>query len=141
VHQMRRKMLNHLASKNAGIINLKQDVGGMVDIEFLAQFARLAFDGDHRGTVEILRHVASTDIAPESWRMHAAWLADTYLSYRQMENALRVELWQSIGRLPVDAKRTEWETMRRHAAICSPDQLRNTMKQVHACFKQLLHVK
>jgi len=141
VCQMRRKMSKHLASKNTDVINLKQDAGGLVDIEFMAQFARLAFGGNHRGTAEVLRYMASADSVPEAWKTCAGWLADTYLDYRQMENALRVELWQSIGRLPVDATRAEWETMRRHATICSPEQLHDTMKQVRACFDQLLHVK
>jgi len=141
VYQMRRKMLTHLASKNMDVINLKQDAGGLVDIEFMAQFARLAFGGNHRGTVEVLRHMVSADGVPETWQTHAGWLADTWLDYRQMENVLRVELWRSIGRLPVDATCAEWETMRRHAPICSPEQLRDTMKQVRACFDQLLYVK
>ncbi|MDQ6957686.1 MAG: bifunctional [glutamate--ammonia ligase]-adenylyl-L-tyrosine phosphorylase/[glutamate--ammonia-ligase] adenylyltransferase [Mariprofundaceae bacterium] len=141
VMAMRRKMLDHLASKSGQMINLKQDAGGLVDIEFLAQYGRLVFGGNDRGTVEVLRHMASMNDVPEVWRTHADWLAKTYLDYRQMENALRVELWQSIGRLSVDATCAEWETMRRHAAISSPEQLRDTMKQVHVCFKQLLHVK
>ena len=138
---MRHKMLDHLASKFEEIINLKHDAGGLVDIEFLAQYVRLVFGGNYRGTVEVLSHMASTNDVPEAWRTHAGWLAKTYLDYRQMENALRVELWQSIGKLPADAGCAEWETMRRHTAICSPEQLRDTMKQVHTCFKQLLHVK
>ncbi len=138
---MRQKMLDHLASKSDIIINLKQDAGGLVDIEFIAQFARLVFGGNHRGTVETLRHMAAMDDVPAAWRKHAGWLADTWLDYRQMENALRVELWRSIGDLPVDAGSAEWETMRRHAAICSPEQLRDTMQQVHVCFKHLLQVK
>ncbi len=139
VDQMRRKMLKHLASKSASIMNLKQDVGGLVDIEFMAQFARLAFGGTHRGTVETLRHMALADGVPEAWKTHAGWLADTWLDYRRMENVLRVELWRSIDSLPVDAGCAEWETMRRHASIRGPEQLRDTMKQVHVCFKRLLH--
>ncbi len=140
VYQMRRKMSKHLASKNADVINLKQDDGGLVDIEFMAQFARLAFGGNHRGTVEVLRYMAASDGVPEVWQTHAGWLADIWLDYRQMENALRVELWRSIGRLPVDAKCPEWETMRRHAEICSPEQLHDTMEQVHAECKRLVYI-
>jgi len=140
VYQMRHKMLDHLASRDADIINLKQDAGGLVDIEFLAQFARLAFGGDHRGTVGVLRHIASSECVPEAWGVHADWLAGTYLNFRQMENALRVELWRSISNLPANSKAPEWETMRRHAAICSPKQLAGVMKQVRTCFEQLFHI-
>ncbi len=138
IYQMRRKMLEHLASKRTNVINLKQDLGGLVDIEFAAQFARLAFGGNHRGTVEILRRMALADHAPGVWKMHAGWLADRWLDYRWMENVLRVELWRSVSSLPVDARCAEWETLRRHTKIRSPEQLRDTMKQVHARFKCLL---
>jgi len=136
---MRAKMLDHLASKSDAIIDLKHDRGGLVDIEFLAQFARLAFGGSGRRSVDILHHLP--DAAPAAWKRCAAFLATTYLDYRQMENALRVELWRSIGKLPAAADATEWETMRRHAAIHSPDALRLCMTRVHACFQELLQAE
>jgi glutamate-ammonia-ligase adenylyltransferase len=75
------------------------------------------------------------------WKHEAGWLASTYLDYRQMENALRVELWQSIGKLSDDSKAPEWETMRRHTNIHSPEALRHSMTQVHAIFQKLLGVQ
>jgi len=137
VMAMRQKMLEHLASKSDAMIDLKHDAGGLVDIEFLAQYARLAFGGSGRKAIDILNHLP--DSAPAAWRSEGGWLADSYLDYRQMENALRVELWRSIGKLPNDANATEWETMRRHAAIHSPDALLLRMHRVHQCFNELLH--
>jgi len=136
VVEMRQKMLDHLASKSGDVINLKHDSGGLVDIEFLAQYARLAFAGSGRRTIDVLNELP--DSVPEGWKQNSAWLADTYLDYRQMENVLRVELWSSIGRLPNDAKATEWETMRRHAAISSPEMLIERMTRVRGLFKTLL---
>lgn len=136
VLQMRAKMLNHLASKSEKVIDLKQDAGGLVDIEFLAQYARLAYGGGRLGTASILSHLPET--APSAWCETGARLAETYDRYRQMENALRVELWGSIGRLPADPDATEWETMRRHAAITSPEALREEMRQTRECFNCLL---
>ncbi len=107
-----------------------------MDIEFLAQYARLAFGGTARRTVDILRCVP--DCAPATWKDEAGWLASTYLDYRQMENALRVELWQSIGKLSDNPGAPEWETMRRHTNIHSPEVLRHSMAQVHAVFQKLL---
>ncbi|HXH71944.1 MAG TPA: bifunctional [glutamate--ammonia ligase]-adenylyl-L-tyrosine phosphorylase/[glutamate--ammonia-ligase] adenylyltransferase [Mariprofundaceae bacterium] len=133
---MRRKMLEHLASRKESVINLKHDSGGLVDIEFLAQYARLAFGGPAHGTVEVLRRLPAS--APEAWRQEAGFLAATYLDYRQMENALRVELWRSIGSLSADPAATEWETMRRHAAIHAPAGLAERMRRVHGIFQQLL---
>ncbi len=136
---MRRKMLDHLASKSAAVINLKQDAGGLVDIEFLAQYARLAFGSQARRVVDIFAQLPAG--APESWREQGEWLAKIYLDYRGMENALRVELWRSIGRLPADPDATEWETMRRHAAITAPGALRERMRRVHEIFTALLTVR
>jgi len=137
VVEMRQKMLDHLGSKSADIINLKQDAGGLVDIEFLAQYARLAFGTCGRGTVEILRSMGVNPV-PESWQKQSEFLAATYLDYRQMENALRVELWRSIGKLPEDGGATEWETMRRHADISSPEELKKRMQEVRHVFSTLL---
>ncbi|MFH4289554.1 hypothetical protein WAJ05_22140, partial [Acinetobacter baumannii] len=47
VLKMRQKMKDHLGSskeqKKDGIFHLKQDAGGIVDIEFMAQYAVLAW--------------------------------------------------------------------------------------------------
>ncbi|WP_204308498.1 hypothetical protein, partial [Klebsiella pneumoniae] len=47
VLKMRQKMKDHLGSsseqKKHGIFHLKQDAGGIVDIEFMAQYAVLAW--------------------------------------------------------------------------------------------------
>jgi len=135
---MRHKMLDHLASKSAYLINLKQDAGGLVDIEFMTQFARLAFGNSHRRVEDILLHLPES--VPDAWLRHADFLAETYLNYRQMENVLRVELWRSIGKLPKDAAATEWETMRRHAAITEPQALIKRMQKVRHIFNKLIVV-
>ena len=133
---MRRRMMSHLGSHDATIINLKQDAGGLVDIEFLAQYARLAFGGEYTGTVATLRHLPAT--VPSSWRDAAKTLADTYVDYRSMENALRVQLWRSIGKLPADDAASEWETLRRHTPVKSVVALRQRMRRTHETFLQLL---
>lgn len=46
VVEMRHKMQEHLGSKKAGRFMLKQDVGGITDIEFLAQYLVLRFSHD-----------------------------------------------------------------------------------------------
>ena len=133
---MRQKMLGHLSSKSEEVINLKHDAGGLVDIEFLAQYARLAFGGEARSTVDILRQLPAD--APDEWHRQAEELARSYIDFRQMENSLRVELWRSIGKLPADPAATEWETMRRHASIQSPEALLKRMWHVHGIFNSLL---
>jgi len=133
---MRDKMLEHLGSKSPDTMNLKHDAGGLVDIEFLAQFARLAFGAQAMGTAAIFRHLPAS--SPQRWLDAGEELAATYAAYRQMENALRVELWSSIGKLPADDTATEWETMRRHAEITSPKALQERMQITRSTYLELL---
>jgi len=137
VLEMRAKMLDHLGSKSAAVINLKHNAGGLVDLEFLAQYARLRFAGSQLGTAQTLR--ALPKAAPDIWQKLGPELAQTYVDYRQMENALRVQLWQSIGKLSADESAVEWETMRRHAAIKSPAELEERMRWVREQFLLLLN--
>jgi len=136
VRAMREKMRAHLASKRADIVNLKQDAGGLVDIEFLAQFARLALGSRGRGVVEILRSLPPD--APEVWRDRAGWLADTWLDYRWMEHVLRVELGCPVSSLPTEPSMPQWESLRRHANIRDPDGLRARMRAVTEAFERLM---
>ena len=125
---MRSRMLEHLGSHDADTINLKHDAGGLVDIEFLAQYARLAFGGQATGMMAMLQHLPET--APGPWREQAGFLAGAFADYRQMENVLRVQLWASVGRLPADDAAPAWETLRRHAPIKDVAALRLRMATV-----------
>ena len=70
VLKMRQKMKDHLGSSNEqkkdGIFHLKQDAGGIVDIEFMAQYAVLAWSGTnpdlahYSDNVRILEDAAKT---------------------------------------------------------------------------------
>ena len=137
VISMREKMVDHLSSKDSMLINIKQDPGGLVDIEFLAQYARLAFGGSEKGTVGIFGHLP--DSAPAAWKRATDLLIKTFLDYRRMENALRVHLWTSVGRLPADDSATEWETLRRHAPIKSVAELKVRMTDIREQFIKLLN--
>lgn len=85
VVQMRHKMRDHLASKSANTFNLKQDAGGMVDIEFICQYAVLAFAHEtpglltHSDNIRILETLEESGYLPGQ---EAARLRDTYLAYR-----------------------------------------------------------
>jgi glutamate-ammonia-ligase adenylyltransferase len=56
-----------------------------------------------------------------------------------MENALRVHLWASVGRLPADDSASEWETLRRHAPIKSVAELKARMIEIRSLFMELLN--
>jgi len=137
VLSMREKMVEHLASKESKQINIKQDPGGLVDIEFLAQYARLAFGGDEKGTAGIFRQLPGS--APDHWKEASEMLVETFIDYRRMENALRVHLWASVGRLPADDAAPEWETLRRHAPIKSVAELTQRMVRIRELYLELLN--
>ena len=133
---MRKKMLKHLSSKEVGKINLKQDKGGLIDIEFLAQFLRLMFGGNEVGTVAILEKGVS-DVPPK-WQIYAKKMAKTYVEYRELENILRVEMWASIGELPTDENSDIWLCLQQRAKISSLKVLQEVMREVHSIFVEIL---
>lgn len=115
VTSMRIKMQKHLGTsqwqQQAGKFQLKQDAGGIVDIEFLAQFAVLAYSHEHPSltkwsdNVRIFEEVASLGI----WEEQVCQaLTDAYLRIRAAthqlalsEQSLLVDesLWQETRAL------------------------------------------
>lgn len=102
---MRDKMRQHLGSPpTAELFDLKQDAGGIVDIEFMVQFAllsaahsapQLARWSDNIRLLEALAD--SGQLAPQS----AAALTDAYKAYRSVGH--RLQLQAQPARLPGEA--------------------------------------
>jgi glutamate-ammonia-ligase adenylyltransferase len=94
VTSMRLKMQKHLGSsqwQQTGQFHLKQDAGGIIDIEFLAQFAVLAYSHDYPSltkwsdNVRIFEEVASLGI----WQAQVCQdLTDAYLRIRAASHQL-----------------------------------------------------
>ncbi len=133
---MRRKMIGHLARRDPSVIDLKQDPGGLVDIEFIAQFQRLLHHGRSRSTTGMLAEAIPSVSDAEGRDL--AWLDETYRLYRRIDNALRVELWLSSSRIPRTADAPAWTTLGRHLGLADPDVLMQRMQGVHECFVRLL---
>ncbi|RMH51601.1 MAG: bifunctional [glutamate--ammonia ligase]-adenylyl-L-tyrosine phosphorylase/[glutamate--ammonia-ligase] adenylyltransferase [Zetaproteobacteria bacterium] len=133
---MRAKMVRHLASRDDRVVNLKQDPGGMVDIEFLAQYARLAFGTGGCSVAAMLEGDSAR--LPDPWRREAAMLTAAHRRYRTADLLLRVELSCAITTLAWDPARPEWETLRRHGVFDGPEELRRTMTAVRRAFELLL---
>ncbi|MFH7765867.1 bifunctional [glutamate--ammonia ligase]-adenylyl-L-tyrosine phosphorylase/[glutamate--ammonia-ligase] adenylyltransferase [Acinetobacter sp. BSP-28] len=95
VLKMRQKMKEHLGSSKEqqkdGIFHLKQDTGGIVDIEFMAQYAVLAWSGSnpdlahYSDNVRILEDAAKTDRLSSA---DATALIQAYLSERAESHRL-----------------------------------------------------
>ena len=95
VIKMRQKMKDHLGSsseqKKHGIFHLKQDAGGIVDIEFMAQYAVLAWSGTnpdlahYSDNVRILQDAATAGCLPS---IDATALTQAYLCERAESHRL-----------------------------------------------------
>lgn len=106
VSEMRRKMRDNLGTKQtkAGLaenafeakqlFNLKHDAGGMVDIEFMTQFATLAWSWQYpelsvyTDNIRILDALANTHLLTSE---DAHWLQDTYRAYRSVGHRLALQ--------------------------------------------------
>jgi glutamate-ammonia-ligase adenylyltransferase len=68
---MRQRMRDELSRAGRGQLDLKQDPGGVADIEFLAQYWALRWAGEHppvvwfSDTIRQLESVASADLVPQ----------------------------------------------------------------------------
>ncbi len=112
VVEMRDKMRGHLSSEAAGKkgqgFDLKQDRGGIVDIEFMVQYAVLAWAHEspeltrYPDNVRILEGLANRGLLPSD---AAAGLRDAYLQYRARGH--RLALSQSVAKVANDEFRTE----------------------------------
>ena len=82
---MRRRMLEHLAPKEEGRFHVKQDPGGIVDIEFMVQYGVLGWASRHReltrytDNARLLETLAALELMPAG---DAGLLREAYLAYR-----------------------------------------------------------
>ncbi len=99
VREMRLKMREHLGSKSAkngetGVFHLKQDAGGIVDIEFLVQYFALASAVDSSelitftDNIRILDAVEQTGLLPPE---DTELLREAYKSYRSVGHRLSLQ--------------------------------------------------
>jgi len=94
VIKMRKKMRESLSRGNADIFDIKQDEGGLVDIEFIVQFAVLAWAKDfpelceHTDNINLLSTLQKIGKLSEA---DAAMLREGYKSYRQKIHALALQ--------------------------------------------------
>ncbi len=85
VIEMRQKMRDALGSKEADKFHLKQDAGGIVDIEFLVQYAVLANAAEHPELLEVTAIRQMLDVLQASGIFSAeqvTQLTTAYVQYR-----------------------------------------------------------
>jgi len=94
VRRMRGRMRTELAKSGPGEFDLKQDPGGVADIEFLAQYWGLRWSGDHppvawfADTIRVLESLASADLVPQA---DIDQLVAAYRLYRARTHRLSIE--------------------------------------------------
>jgi glutamate-ammonia-ligase adenylyltransferase len=94
VHDMREKMRQHLAKGTLQLFDLKQDKGGIADIEFVVQYYVLAHSHLHPNltqwpdNVRILQTLADEQLMPVE---QAQQLTQAYLEYRNTHHRLTLQ--------------------------------------------------
>jgi len=107
VRAMRKRIEDELGKEDAGQYNIKQGAGGLVDIEFLAQYLQLREGKAHPrlrvpGTINALRALQRERIlAPDASRQ----LRSSYVFLRKLESRLRVVANQSKSFLARDPEK------------------------------------
>jgi glutamate-ammonia-ligase adenylyltransferase len=90
---MRQKMLDSHASKNEEFFDLKQDPGGIIDVEFIVQYLVLGYAHQHPqlcgnvGNIALLKLAAGLGLIPQAL---ADPVRDAYREYRRMQHAIRL---------------------------------------------------
>ncbi len=124
VAQMRERMRRELSAAKQGQFDLKQDRGGVADIEFLAQYWALRWAKEfppvvhYSDTIRQLESVASADLVPQ----HTVdVLVRAYQLYRQMAHRRSLEGLEGV----VDA--AQFEAERAEVAAIWRDTMQETV--------------
>ena len=100
--EMRLRMRRELSRGGARQFDIKQDAGGIADIEFLVQYWVLAAAREHPELVDLLATISASSRA---WRgpgvlerATARWLKEAYIGYRTVLHHLSLEGGAARGR-------------------------------------------
>ena len=114
VLEMRQRMLDAHASNSDEIFDVKQDPGGLVDVEFIVQFLVLGHAHEHEALCGNLGNIALLGIASGLGlipREMAEQVRDIYRGYRRMQHSFRLDGIPS-ARAERDPYRRNIETVR-----------------------------
>ncbi len=107
VCSMRQRMRKELLKKAAGQFDLKQGVGGIVDIEFMVQFAVLAWAQTQPALTMFTDTIRLLEGMAQCGLMSAAQVATLSEAYQQYRGRLHRLALQEQGRLVVDSEFAE----------------------------------
>ena len=94
VRDMRMRMRKELSKAGPGQFDIKQDAGGIADIEFLVQYLVLAAASEHPQLVtysDNIRQLEGLALVGVLERATAQWLTEAYIGYRTVLHHLSLE--------------------------------------------------
>ena len=106
IYRLRRRMEQEIARESDELLNIKTGRGGMVDVEFIAQFLQLRHADKiaalrTQNTIRLLEVLGAEGLLPQ---VDADCLISGYTFLRQLENKLRLLYDQSINELSMRGK-------------------------------------
>jgi len=117
---MRQKMLDSHGAENAEAFDIKQDPGGIIDVEFIVQYLILGYAQQHPELCGNLGNIALLGIAADLGlisRAHADPVRDAYREFRRLQHAKRLN-GSPQARIPralvgelIAAVRTLWDAV------------------------------
>jgi glutamate-ammonia-ligase adenylyltransferase len=147
IRSMRKRMQEERGKEDGSQYNIKQGMGGLVDIEFLAQYLQLRHGNKHirvrvPGTMNALKALRrETILSPEDYRM----LFDSYRFLRRLESRLRIVANQSTsllsrdtGKLRTLAKRMGYDDDDGSAGKNLLEEYERIGREVRGMFEQVL---
>lgn len=120
VREMREKMRDNLARKDAGVFDLKQSKGGIADIEFMVQFGILANSAEHPSLATYSDNVRQLEGLADYGFLtsdDAATLKRAYCEYRDYGHH---------------------QALQNQAAIATADQFADLLSDVERIWQQLM---
>jgi glutamate-ammonia-ligase adenylyltransferase len=117
---MRQRMLDAHASKNPDEFDIKQDPGGIIDVEFIVQYLVLGHAHAHPelcgnlGNIALLKVAADLGLFPPEL---AEPVRNAYRDYRRMQHEKRLNgtpkarVERAAVRRRIEAVRTLWEAV------------------------------
>lgn len=101
LYEIRLRIQNEISKETKNLYNIKSGYGGLIDIEFLAQYFQMT--EAHRypllqttSTLQALQALASLDLFPYQDIQH---LLSLYMYYREMETYFRITLEKSTDQI------------------------------------------
>lgn len=121
---MRQRMLDSHASNSEELFDIKQDPGGLIDVEFIVQYLVLGHAHAHEqlcgnlGNIALLGIAADLGLIPRS---QADQVRDIYREYRRMQHSFRLDgisskrVERAAHTRRIDAVKALWTTVFDHS--------------------------